>query len=270
MRNLMPQVNEFVQLTSCLDGLHAFPRPALGIPCIPSASRKKLSTCLLVGLLRLRSRSFCNTASLRTSSSRHPSPARNHAVISTPTKEPITARLSTSTILMPAHLPACGAGWPGSHPAPGGRCSRRSVRSPRAARRPAPSSGPPLESPHRPSADQRPVVGRRLPRLPGGLLRAAEVDWPEPPRLCRAGLSRNSVCRVRRRGLQARDLVSRRSAARGSGPAGRPRAGPGRRSGRSGRGHRSRPRRQAAWRPARSRRAFPGVGAGRAAGACGR
>src|SRR5215207_366923 len=41
------------------------------------------------------------------------------AVISTPTKEPITARLSTSTILMPAHLPACDAGWPGSLPAPG-------------------------------------------------------------------------------------------------------------------------------------------------------
>jgi hypothetical protein len=50
----------------------------------------------------------------------------NHgAAISTPTKEPNTARLSTSTILMAAHLPARGAGWPGRLPAPGGRCSRR-------------------------------------------------------------------------------------------------------------------------------------------------
>src|SRR5512133_4285638 len=41
------------------------------------------------------------------------------AVISKPTKAPIAARLSTSTILMAAHLPVCGAGWPGSLPAPG-------------------------------------------------------------------------------------------------------------------------------------------------------
>jgi hypothetical protein len=45
-------------------------------------------------------------------------------VISKPMTAPIVARLSMSTILMPAHLLACGAGWPG-----GASCSGRGARS---------------------------------------------------------------------------------------------------------------------------------------------